>query len=249
MFGGLLTLYGVNAAVPAFKTLLADSLDIVVDGLEVDLGPVADLDGQGGQLTQTALGGQTLLDLFPCAVLVGINFALAVLGAAALAVDQALGAVNDGADAAGGGQVALGAGVAALGGQGHAVMAGVVQGVAGGEDRLVSQLCHSLDAQAAGDHKDIFGAFGDQVLQSLGSLGLVAQEIHLCGAGDSLAVFSGNLHKCVAIRLVVGFKFLETLVASNDEQVVGAGEDTGQFFSCFQPILGIVFQLLTFLTE
>ena len=46
---------------------------------------------------QTALGLQALNDALPAAVHLGADLALAVLGAAAGAVDQALGAGSDGA--------------------------------------------------------------------------------------------------------------------------------------------------------
>ena len=64
-----------------------------------------------------------------------------------------------------------------------------------------------------------------------------------------LALLGGDVYKCIAIRLVGGFKFLETLVAGDDEQIVGTGDDRCQLVHCLQLILGIVFQLLTFLTE
>ena len=46
---------------------------------------------------------------------------------------------------------------------------------------------------------------------------------------------------------MVGFKFLETLVAGNHEQLVRAGKGADKLIGGLQPILGIVFQLLTFL--
>ena len=65
---------------------------------------------------------------------------------------------------------------------------------------------------------------------------------------DNAAAF-GNAPECVAIRLLKRFKFLETLVAGDDEDVVGLGDHRSQFVNGLQRILGIVFQLLTFLTE
>ena len=61
---------------------------------------VAHLDG-ALQCIQTAHLGQTALDPLPAALHVGVDLTHAVLGAAALAVDQALGAGSQGADAAG----------------------------------------------------------------------------------------------------------------------------------------------------
>jgi hypothetical protein len=46
-----------------------------------------------------------------------------------------------------------------------------------------------------------------------------------------------------------GFKFLETLVAGNDEEVVPVSQDRLQLVFGLQLILGIVFQLLTSLQE
>ena len=144
VLGGLLALYGVDTAVVAGEAALPDGLDIVIDDLEVDLGVITNLNGLGSQLAQTALCRQTLLDLFPGAVLVRADLALAVLGTAALAVDQALGAVHDGADAAGHVQIALSAGIAGLLGQSHAVMAGVVQGVRGCENGYLGDVGDSV---------------------------------------------------------------------------------------------------------
>ena len=80
-------------------------------------------------------------------------------------------------------------------------------------------------------------------------LSLVAQEIDPCGASDGLALFGSQLHKCLAIGLIQRFKFLETLVAGQNEDLVGTGQNAVQLFLCLQLILGIVFQLLTFLTN
>ena len=248
VLSGFLTLDRMDAAVVAVEAALADLLDVLIDDLEVDLGVVTQLDGLGSQFAQTALSCQLLLDLLPGAVLVGADFALAVLGAAALAVEQALGAVNDGADAAGDVQVALSAGLASLLGQGHAVVTGVIQGITGGKDGHVSHFSHSLNTQTAGDDHDVLGTLGDQILHLLEGLSLVAQEINAGRACHILAVFSGKSLECIAIRFLESFKSLETLVASHHEQVVRSGQDLRQLIGCLQRILGIVFQLLTFLT-
>ncbi len=242
----LLVLARMHAAVVAGEAAVADGLDVVVDDLEVDLGVVANLDGLCGQLADAALGGQTLLNLFPGAVLVGIDLTLAVLRAAALAVDQALGAVHDGTDAAGDVEVALGAGIAGLLGQRHAVMAGVVEGVAGCVGGQLRQIGHGLNTETAGDHADVLGALGNQILKSFCGLRLVAQEIDLDTAGDGLALRSGELQKFAAIGLVCGFNFLEALVTSHNEQLVLVRQQSGQLIRSFQLVLGIIFQYLTF---
>ena len=239
----------MDTAVVVLKTLLPDCLHVLVDDLEVGLGVVPDLDRLCLQFADAALCLQTLLDLLPCAVLVGADLALAVLGAAALAVDQALGAVHDGADTAGHGQVALGAGIASLFRQCHAMVAGVVQGVAGRKNRQLLQIRNGLDTQAAGNHNDIFRALGDQRAELFGSQGLVAQKVHFGSARDGLSLLRGKFHKHVAISFLCGFKGLKTLVASNHKEVVLPRKYGSQFVLCFQLILGIIFQLLTFLTK
>ena len=220
MLGGFLAFHGVNAAVPAFQALGTDGLNIVVDDLEIDLGVVAQLHALSLQLIQAALSSQTLLDLLPSTILIGADFTLAVLGAATLAVEQALGAVHDGANAAGHVQIALCAGVTSLLGQCHAVMAGVVDGVACCVHGQVRDLSDGLDTQAAGDDNHVFSSVGDQVIQLCDGLGLVAEEIHLGGAHDGLSLLGGDFNKRLAIRFIGGFKFFETLVASNDKQII-----------------------------
>ena len=95
----------------------------------------------------------------------------------------------------------------------------------------------------------MLGTLGDQVSQNLPGLRLVAQEISLGNAGNVLTQALGKLYEFLAIRFICGFKFLETLVAGNDEQIVHPGQKLGQLLRCLQPILSIVFQFLTFLTE
>ena len=213
------------------------------------LGIVTDLNALGSQFSQTALSSQTLLDLLPGAVLIGADLTLAVLGAATLTVDQALGAVNDGADAAGHVQIALSAGIASLLGQRHTVMAGVVQRVGSSKDRQLHKICHSLDTQTARGYQHSLSAFGDQAFKQLGGSGFVAHKIHLGRAGDRFAHLSDRSGQLLAIRLMIGFKFFETLVAGQDEEIIHTAQSGSQLFSSLQPILCIVFQLLTFLTK
>ena len=186
---------------------------------------------------------KALLDFLPCAVFVRVNFAFAVLRAAALAVNQALGAVHDGADAAGDVQVALSAGVAGLLRQCHAVMTLVVQGIAGRENGKLYGIGDSLDTQTAGDNKDVLRSFGDGILQLFEGLRLVAEKINLQSTGNLLTLLYGDLHELIAVRLVDGFKFLETLVAGYDENVVQVGQQRNKFVSPLQFVLGIVLQI------
>ena len=249
MLGQFLLLGGMDAAVVTGEAALPDGLHIVVDDLEIDLAVVPQLDGLALQLRQPSLLAQALVDLLPGAVLIGIDLALAVLRAAALTVHQALCAVHDGADAAGHVQIALGAGVAGLLGEGHAVMAAVIEGVGRRVDGQIDHARNGLDAQAAGDHEDAFRALGDQVLQLLFRLGLVAEEVHLDGARDGLALCLGQFHEFAAVRFVHRLKLFEALVTGHDEQLVRARQERRKLFGLFQPVLGIVLQYLTFLNN
>ena len=251
VLGELLALRRVDAAVIAVKAPFADGLDVVVDDLEVDLVVVAQLNGLGLELLQAALGGQAGVDLLPGAVLVGADLALAVLRAAALAVDEALGAVHDGADAAGEVQIALGAGVAGLLRQRHAVVARVVQGIGRGDHGEIDAVRHGLDAEAAGDHDDVLRALGDAVelCQLALGLGLVAEEIELDAGRDGLPALRGDAQEFLTIRLIDRFKLLETLVAGDDKEVVLALELRRKLVDSLQLVLGVVLQFLTFLIE
>src|SRR5699024_1807198 len=148
----------------------------------------------------------------------------AVLRAAALSVDQALGTVYDGTDASCNIQIALGAGVAAALCQRHSVMASVIQRIAGGEYRLPCQIRNRLDTQAAGDHEHILRTLRDHILELLLRLNLVAEKIYFRAACDGLALFRSKLLKFSTVRFIHGFKFLEALVAGNDKQVVFIGQ-------------------------
>ena len=125
-------------------------------------------------------------------------------------------------------------------------MAGVVQRVAASESGQTADISHSLDAQAAGNGYYILSTLGDHSLQALVGLGLVAEEVSLSGAGNGLTQTLGDLDECLAIGFVDGFKFLETLVAGDDEEIVDTVQYGLEFVFCLQPILGIVFQFLTF---
>src|SRR5699024_12548431 len=61
-------------------------------------------------------------------------------------------------------------------------------------------------------------SFRDHILQFLFCLGFIAQEINPCASRNGLAVFGSDLFQLPALRFVDGLKFLETLVAGNDEQ-------------------------------
>ena len=230
MLGVFLVFGGMDAAVEALVALGTGFGDVGLDLIDIGHGVVPQLDGLIQELLGAALLLQTLIDLLPGAVLHGIDFALAVLGAAALAVDQALGAVHDGADAAGDVQIALGAGAAGLLGQGHAMMSDVVQGVGSRKDRDGLQIRHGLHAQTTGDNNHILGAFRDDAGQLLLRLHLIAEEIHLGGSGDVLALFLSDRGERAALRLFGCVELFEALVASYDKEVILPREQAFQFF-------------------
>ena len=228
VLGVLLVLHGVHAAIEALIALGPGFGHILLDGVHIDLGVVPQLHGLVQEFLGSALLFQALVDLLPGAVLLGVNFALAVLGAAALAVDQALGAVHNGANAAGDVQIALGAGTAGLLGQGHAMMAHIVQGIGCGENRHICQVCHGLHAQAAGDDHHIFRAFGD--CQLFLRLHLVAEEVQLGSSSDVFPLALSDGGKFAALRLFSRAELLEAFVAGHHKKVILPGENAFQLF-------------------
>ena len=145
---------------------------------------------------------------------------------------------------------ALGAGIAGFPGQRHAVMAALpADGVGGSADRNLSICRHGLHTQTAGNYNDMLRIFGNHTGQILLCPGAVAQEIYLCRAYDSLIQTIRQFQKLFHFGLLVSVKFLEALIAGHHKQIVLAFQQLSQFFICFQRILGIVFQFLTFLAE
>ena len=240
MLGELLVLRGMDAAVKAFIAPCTSLGHVGLDLLHTGQRVVPQLNGLLQELLRPALLLKALIDVFPRAVLLGVDLALAVLGAAALAVHQALGAVRDGADTAGGVQIALGAGTAGLFRQRHAVMTHIVQGIGGGKRGHLRKVGHRLHAQTAGDDHHVIRPRGDDPGQLLFGLHLVAQEVHLHRARDVLALFGGEGGKAAALRLLGGVKLLEALVAGNDKEIVLSCHHAVKLFRAFQRILGII---------
>ena len=230
MLGVLLVLRGMDTAVEALVPLGTGLGHIGLDFLHIGHGVVPQLDGLIQEFPGSSLLLQTLVNLFPGAVLLGINFALAVLGAAALTVDQALGAVHNGADAAGDVQIALGAGTAGFLGQRHAVMTDVVQGIGRRKDGNGLQIRHGLHAQAAGNDHHILGTLRHDPRQLLFGLDLVAQKVHLCGSGDVLSLLLSNGSKVTALRFFGGVELLEALVAGDNKEVILSRKQDLQLF-------------------
>ena len=208
------------AAVIAGQSVLPDGCYVILNGFMIDLGEVPHLYGLCQKLGETSLFFQTLVYLFPCAVFVLVYFAFSVLGASALSVQQALGAVYYGADTAGDIEITLGACAAGFLCQGHAVMSSVVKGVGCRVHGLIRQTRDCLNAQAAGNHDYILGSLRNQALKLFLCLYLVAQKVNLHAACDRFSLLESQLFKCFAIRLVNGLKFLEALVTCNKEQPV-----------------------------
>ena len=230
MLGVFFVLGGMDAAVEALVALGPGLFHISLDGVHVIYGVVPQLNGLIQEFFGSALLFQTLIDLLPGAVLLGVNFTFSVLGAAALAVDQTLGAVHNGADAAGDVQVALGAGAAGLLRQGHAVMSDVVQGVGRRKDGNALKIRHGLHAETAGDDHHILGALRHDARQLLFGLHLVAEEIQLCGSGDGFSLFLSNGGKRAAFRLFGCVELFEALVAGDYKEVILPCEQAFQFF-------------------
>ncbi len=154
----------MDTAVIPFQTVFANRLHIIIYKFKINFGIIPKLNGLSQELGETTLFLQSPVDLLPCAVFVGIHFAFAVLRAAALSVDQALGAVHDGADTAGYVQIALRACITALLRQSHAMMSCIIQRITGCEDRLPGQICNRLDTKAAGSHQNMLGPFRNHIL-------------------------------------------------------------------------------------
>ena len=230
MLGVFLILGGMDAAVEALVALCPGLGHIGLDGVYIDLGVIPKLDALGQEFLRPSLLLQALIDLLPGAVLLGVDFALAVFGTAALAVNQALGAVYNGADAAGDVQIALGAGAAGLLGQGHAMVTYIIERIGRGEDRQRFHLCHGLHAQAAGNHHHILRPLGNEAGQLLLRLHLVAEEIQLGRAGDVLALDLSEGGKFTALRLFGCVELFEALVAGHYEEVVLPREQAFQLF-------------------
>lgn len=99
MLGVALVFGRMDAAVEAFVPSGTRFGDIRLDFFDLHCGIIAQLHGLVQKFLGTTLLFQPLIDFLPRTVLFGIDLALAVLRAAALTVDEALGAVHDGTDA------------------------------------------------------------------------------------------------------------------------------------------------------
>ena len=243
MLRELLILRGMDAAVEALVPLGTRLGDVSLDLVHIGHGVIPQLDGLIQEFLGATLLFQTLVNLFPCAVLLGVNLALAVLRAAALAVDQALGAVHDGADAAGDVQIALGAGAAGLLRQGHAMMAGVIEGIGCRKHGNGFHIRHGLHAQAAGNDHHVLGAFGYNAGKFLLGLNLIAQKVHPRRAGNVLPLLLGNGRETGALRLFGRVELLEALVAGDNKEVILPRKQAFQLFLALQHILGIIHQI------
>ena len=80
----------MNAAIVSVQSVFSDRLHVIVDHLEVNLGVITYLYRLIQELFQTTLFCQSLVDLFPCTVLIRVYFAFTVLCSAALSVNKTL---------------------------------------------------------------------------------------------------------------------------------------------------------------
>ena len=131
----------------------------------------------------------------------------------------------------------------------HAVVTGVVDGVGSGVDRDLCLRGNGLYTQTAGDDHHILRACGDHVGQTLLGLGLVTQKIGLGGTHHGLTQALSQLYELLQLRFLHGFIGFVALVAGHDEQIVLTFQQGSQLFVRLQRILGVIFQLLTFLTD
>ena len=154
----------MDASIVSIQSVFSDGLHILVDYLEVHFREVAHLYRLVEEFFQTALSRQSLVDLFPRTVFVGIHFTFSILCATALSIHKALGTVDDRTDTSGHIQIALCTCVTALLGKCHTVMSSVIQSVACSNNRLSSQICNCLNTKAAGNHYYILCSFRNQIL-------------------------------------------------------------------------------------
>ena len=110
------------------------------------------------------------------------------------------------------------------------MVADVVQGVGCREDGDALQIRHGLHAKTAGNHQHILSTLGDDAGQLFLRLHLVAEEIHLGGSGDALALCLSNGFQLAALRLFGCVELFEALVAGNHKEVILPREQAFQFF-------------------
>jgi len=146
------------------QSVFSGCFHIVVDDFEVYFGEVTYLYRLVQEFFQAALFCQSLIDLFPCTVLVRIHFTFSVLGTATLSVDKTLRAVNDRTDTTGNVQIALCTCVTALFGKCHTVMTSVVERITCRNHRFSSQIRNRLDTKTTGDHNYVLCSFRKQIL-------------------------------------------------------------------------------------
>ena len=174
---------------------------------------------------------QTLVDLDPCAVIFRVDFALAVLLAAAGAVDQALGALGHGTDTAGLAENAVAAVVAGFFPYAEAdsftEVHGVVGRIGGDAGRVFG---HALHTVAAGHADDAVRLGSDQGLH----LALDA-EIHAAVIRDRCAddLFPGlfeGLGQGGDLRLAAGMTCRCAAVAADDRNCLCIADHRHELF-------------------
>ena len=247
LFSQLFALAWMNTSVISGQPAVTDLFYEIVDDFEIGFGIITQLNWLIQESLLTSLCFQSLVDLFPCAVLLRVHLAFAVLCAAALAVQKTLGAVDDRTDAAGQVEVALCACVTGLLGQCHAMLSDVIQRITCSDDWKILHFRNDLDTQTTGNDGNEICAFRNSAFQLFLAEELIAQKIDLDDTCDVLALFRGQFDELVAIVLIDRLKFLETFVTGDNENVVLVGKQSSQLFVIFQYILGIVHPFSPFL--
>ena len=157
----LVILHTLSKAFGAAGTRLGYvSLDLV----HIGHGVVPQLNGLIQEFLGTTLLFQTLVNLFPCTILIRIHLTFTVLGSSTLSVNEALRAINDRTDTTGNIQITLCTCITALLGKCHAMMTSVVKGIACSNNRLTCQIRNSLNTKTTGNYYYILCTFRNQIL-------------------------------------------------------------------------------------
>ena len=164
MFTEFLVFWWMNTAVISVQSVFSDRFHIVIDDLEINFGEITNLYRLIEKFFQTSLFCQSLIDFFPCTILIRIHFAFSVLCSAALSIYKTFWTVNDRTDASGNVQIALCTSITALLCKCHTMMASVVKGIACGNDRFASQIRNSLNTKTTGNYYYILCTFWNQIL-------------------------------------------------------------------------------------
>ena len=177
---------------------------------------------------------QTVVDLDPRTVVLGISLALAVLLAAARAVDQTLGTLGHGADAAGLAEHAVAAEVAGLfpnaKAHGLAEVHGVVRRVGGDAGGVLG---HALHAVAAAHGNNAVGLRSHNGLHLTFDAEVHAAVVAHSGRDDLFARRFERLGQFRDLRFAAGLTGSGAAVAADESHGFRARDHRHQFFDGF----------------